>query len=121
MSPIAVRSSPGRGRGVFATRVFQEGDLIETCPVIVVPEGEIEDDTALDPYTFRWTATTVAIVLGLGGLYNHSYRPNAIYRRRVEAREMEFIAHRDIHAGEEIFVNYNGDPLDQAPLDFPVQ
>jgi SET domain-containing protein len=31
---------------------------------------------------------------------------------------MEVVAIRDIHAGEEITINYNGDPENQAPLWF---
>jgi hypothetical protein len=33
---ICVRFTPDRGRGVFATKSFEYGDLIEKCPVIVL-------------------------------------------------------------------------------------
>jgi hypothetical protein len=33
---VCVRFTPDRGRGVFATKTFEYGDLIEKCPVIVL-------------------------------------------------------------------------------------
>jgi len=61
----------------------------------------------------------VAIALGYGSLYNHSYTPNAHYRD-IGRRSKEFLAVRDIAAGEEITVNYNGDPQDRTAVDFEV-
>ncbi|HWL25392.1 MAG TPA: SET domain-containing protein-lysine N-methyltransferase, partial [Ureibacillus sp.] len=37
-----------------------------------------------------------------------------------ENHSIDFYAMRDIHEGEEILVNYNGDPEDQSPLWFEV-
>jgi uncharacterized protein len=59
----------------------------------------------------------VAVVLGYGSLYNHSYKPNAYYRDRRN-RVKEFIALRDIAAGEEITINYNGSPHDPSDVGF---
>ena len=57
--------------------------------------------------------------LGYGSLYNHSYRPNARYDDE-EGRIMVFTALRDIGRGEEITVNYNGEPGDETPVGFEV-
>ena len=56
MSLITVKDSPGKGRGVFAQRNFKEGEVIETCPVIVLPAEEIDalELTQLYSYYFAW-------------------------------------------------------------------
>jgi SET domain-containing protein len=56
---------------------------------------------------------------GYGSLYNHSYRPNARYVD-LAGRTKLFTAIRDIAAGEEITVNYNGEPGDETPVGFEV-
>ena len=52
---------------------------------------------------------TNCLALGFGSLYNHSYRPNARYDD-VGPQAKSFTALRDIAPGEEITVNYNGEP-----------
>ncbi len=57
------------------------------------------------------------ICLGFGSLYNHSYSPNATYKKLHEEKMIEFIAIKDIKKDEEITVNYNfGDPDDKSEL-----
>lgn len=58
--------------------------------------------------------------MGHGSLYNHSYRPNAKYVRKVSEGVIDFVAVRDIEVGEEITVNYNGYPGDNEPVWFDV-
>ena len=66
---------------------------------------------------FEWGRGTVA-PLGFGSLYNHSYEPNARYE---DCRaDQVFVAIRDIADGEEITVNYNGEPGDRSPVWFEV-
>ncbi len=107
---ICIRQSPGRGRGVFATQAIKTNTLIESCPVIVFENRGLPP--TLHEYTFRWNqaAGDVALVLGYGSLYNHSYEPNAFYEREFAKLTMHFVALRSIREGEEITVNYNGDP-----------
>jgi SET domain-containing protein len=121
---VAVRTVPGKGRGVFALKEFQAGDLIERSPVIVLSEveyGHIKK-TILEEYYYDWNKDDAsrAIVLGAGSLYNHSYQPNARYARRFEEREMDFIALRPIAEGEEVCVNYNGIIDDMSEVWFAV-
>lgn len=115
---IEVRQTRGKGRGVFARMPIAEGAVIERAPVIVCPTEEIVD-TVLGDYVFTWGRDSVAITLGYGSIYNHSYRPNAKYEDRGRQTKV-FIACRDIEAGEEITINYNGDPADPAPVGFEV-
>jgi hypothetical protein len=79
---IAVRATPGKGRGVFAMQAFHKGDLIERAPVIVLPDPEWEllEATRLKDYYLYWTKISVAVPLGLGMLYNYSEQPNAGFR-----------------------------------------
>jgi SET domain-containing protein len=119
---VEVRQVKGKGRGVFARRTIPEGEVIETCPVLVLPAEQVGDDPArhaLAAYTFEWGRGTVALALGYGSLYNHSYQPNAQYQD-IGGRTKRFVAMRDIAAGEEITVNYNGDPGNRSLVWFDV-
>jgi SET domain-containing protein len=71
----------------------------------------------LRDYYFMWGKITCAICLGFGSLYNHSYRPNATYKKLIKEQVIKFIAIEDIKRGKEITVNYNyGNPDDNSPL-----
>lgn len=51
-------------------------------------------------------------------MYNHSYNPSAQYIKDFKNNLIRFVAIKDIEEGEEIFVNYNGDPLNQEKVWF---
>ena len=77
---VEAKRVKGKGRGVFARRAIPKGEVFETCPVLVVPAAAIEDYSAgFGPFVFEWGEGKVALALGFGSLYNHSYRPNARY------------------------------------------
>ena len=122
---IVVGASPGKGRGVFASRRLQAGDIIEEAPVIVLPGAEIEhlERTVLQDYYFLWGADEkdAAILLGLCSLCNHSYQPNAVFLPCPETCTIRFVALRDIEAGEEVTTNYNGNPDNLKPVWFDAQ
>jgi len=105
-----------------AATPFAAGALIERVAVIPVSAAQAAhlDHTVLEHYVFDWEAGGVAVALGCGSLYNHSYAPNAVYRKLFAERAIEYVALADIAAGDEIVINYNGDPLDRAPLWFAV-
>ncbi len=48
--------NPQRGRGVFATRDFDVGDIIEVAPVVTFSDSEREhiDKTVFTNYWFSW-------------------------------------------------------------------
>lgn len=112
-APIFVAYSEVHGKGVFAGRDIEEGEVIEVCPIILFPKEELVHmrQTVLDDYYFDWgeKGEWFAICLGFGSLYNHSYTPNAEYGMDFEAQTIDFYCIKPIPAGEEIFVNYNGD------------
>jgi len=119
---IEVKRIPGKGRGVFAVQPIAEGTTFERVPVIVMPAEEIidaADHSVMADYVFDWGKGTVALALGYGSLYNHSYAPNARYDDEGQRAKI-FTALRDIAVGEEITVNYNGHEDDQSPVGFDV-
>lgn len=107
-------------RGVFATRDIKKGEMLHEAPVIPYPnEQHIHiEKTLLADYAFEYGANHTAMLLGYGMLFNHSYKPNAVYDIHFESHSFKFYAYRDIQAGEEILINYNGDVDDDAPLWF---
>lgn len=111
--------SEKKGRGVFASKKFKYGDLIESCPVLIIPKSEAKDLTKSEVwnYMFPWNsyATTMedrAIAMGYGMLYNHHHDPNAAYKFNVSRQlpSIEFYAQKDIEVGDEITIYY-GDIL----------
>ena len=117
---IYVKKIAGKGRGVFARRPIRKGEVIERVPVLLIPVQEIYTDkisTTLADYVFNWTNGQVAVALGYGSLYNHSYQPNAGYEAKGRQSQV-YSAIRDIEADEEITVNYNGSPESRAKLWF---
>jgi hypothetical protein len=116
---IEVKRIRGKGRGVFARRLIRRGELIEKVPVVVLPIEQVKDRSVVSDYCFTWGRDTVALALGYGSLYNHSYKPNARYDD-VGPLTKKFTALRDIQPGEEITVNYNGEPKSQAKVWFEV-
>lgn len=114
---------PKGGRGVFAAKKIRKDEVIEICPIILIPTNEVSDlrKTELQNYYFMWDDEPAhhraAICLGYGELYNHTYTPNATYKKIKENNTIEFIALEDIELNEEITVNYNqGNPNDKSTL-----
>lgn len=121
---IAASSVAGAGRGVFATAPIAAGECIEQCPVIALENPRDRArlrKTGLVNYYFLWgpKRNRAALCLGWGSIYNHSFTPNAQFKKCIDDRRMDFIALRDIAPGEEIFVNYNGDPTKTMPILMP--
>jgi uncharacterized protein len=121
MDGLRVGHSPGRGRGIFATRDFAQGELIERTPAIVLPgeQRPLVASTSLRNYYFNWNSSKVlAFALGYGSIYNHSRAPNAGFQARTEDNWLDFVALRPIGAGEEILINYGKSHEDQTPMWF---
>ena len=101
------------------------GTLIEESPLLVLSGEEWRgaDETVLHHYAFGWGPRNKGAVIGLGftSLYNHSYNPNARAENKEKRLVMRLFARRDIARGEEITINYNGEPADRAPVWFDVQ
>lgn len=116
------------GRGVFAVSDIASGTLIERVPVILIPTAQVFGDAdtqqhnaCVSWYVFSWEGMTkrsyVAMALGYGSIYNHSFTPNAKYVK-VAPDVLEFHSIGNITAGEEILINYNGDIEPDRPMHF---
>lgn len=96
--------------------------MIEICPAIVLSEKDLPaiHSTKLHDYYFLWgeDQQQCAIALGYGSLFNHSYQPNARYLLDYEHLTIDFYCIKKIEAGEEITVNYNGEPDEKTPVWF---
>jgi SET domain-containing protein len=95
------------GRGVFATRRFAKGDVVETCPTVQVPNSEVTG--RLRDYVFTSVeGGDVVLALGYGMLYNHSAEPNLEYEQE-DPSEITFFALRTVHPGDELTIDYGED------------
>jgi hypothetical protein len=107
-------------RGVFATCDISKGALIHEAPVIPYPNEEHEfiEKTVFADYVYEYGINHTALVLGYGSLFNHSYEPNATYDINFTNHTFDYYAYKDIKAGEEILINYNGEVDNKEPLWF---
>jgi len=118
---IIVKRTPKKGLGVFALKDFKEGEIIESAPVLTFDtKGRRNlEKTLLNHYIYPWRSTRgAALVLGYGSIYNHSYSPNADWKQNFKTTCMAYRAIKPIKKGEEILVNYNGEPDDKTPIDW---
>lgn len=116
MDEPAVEVGEGRlGRGVFASRPIEEGETVELCPTLEVPDADVGG--RLGDYVFRSGAdeNNVILMLGYGMLYNHSAEPNAEY---VEDEDgwIAFVATRPVEAGDELTIDYGAEWWDTRGL-----
>ncbi|AYV65738.1 MULTISPECIES: SET domain-containing protein [Niallia] len=121
---IEIKTSPlsdGEfNRGVFATCDIKKGTLFHEAPVVPYPNEQHKyiERTVLEDYVYEYGINHSAVVLGYGMLFNHSYEPNATYEINFDKHTFDYYAYKDIKAGEEILINYNGEVDDYEPLWF---
>jgi len=117
---LCIAESPGRGRGVFAARAFAIGDVLERAAALPFARELAAPlrGTTLDDYWFWWDDDHRAAVLGCGSLYNHACPANARFDVDRAARVVTFTAVRAIASGDEITINYHGEPDDPTPVWF---
>ena len=110
------------GRGVFTSENIEPGTVVEVAPVIVLSEKErkLLDQTLLHNYIFEWgnQKDHCCMALGYVPIYNHSYLSNCEYEMNFEQELISIKAVHFIKAGEELFINYNGDWNDNKPVWF---
>jgi len=101
------------GRGVFTREAIEKDTIIEISPVIVMSKEErkLLDQTLLHDYIFEWgeKSEQCSMALGYVAVYNHSYKSNCEYEMNFDEQFITVKTMRYIKAGEELFVNYNGD------------
>ncbi|MEZ4884250.1 MAG: SET domain-containing protein-lysine N-methyltransferase [Chitinophagales bacterium] len=119
---LYITESEGRGRGVFTLHPLQKGDIIELCPVLIIPPKDYKliDQTSLFDYYFISPKPHPqrCFVLGYGSIYNHSYTPNAEIVFDIDNQKIEIHCTRMIEKCSEIFIDYTGGLKDAPKLWF---
>ena len=118
-----------KGRGVFTKKNIAKDEIIDIAPIVLISNNDWQliEDTVLSNYSFEWDDPKYkgeyesAISLSISQFINHSYKPNAKYRYNYKNKVIEYSAIQDISKGEEITVNYNGEPYDKSPVWFKVE
>ncbi len=109
---IYIADTGGMGRGVFTSENIEKETIIETSPVIVMSreERKLLDQTKLHDYIFEWgpKKDQCCMAMGYVPIYNHSYKSNCEYEMDFDKECISIKSIRFIKAGEEIFINYNG-------------
>ena len=110
---IEIRTSPTRGRCVFARTAIPPGTVIEAAPVLVLPAADCSmlDGTIIHDYYFHWDGDPEgsgrgALGLGLVTLCNHASRPNAKVERNFARHTLDLIAIHPIEPGDEVTIDY---------------
>jgi SET domain-containing protein len=110
---IYISPTKEMGRGVFTTQTIEKDTIIEISPVIVMSreERKLLDQTILHDYIFEWGEKNDQCCMALGYIaaYNHSYKSNCEYEMNFKEQVISVKTVRYIKAGEELFINYNGD------------
>ena len=119
---LFIAKTENRGLGVFTSEHITSGTVIETSPVIIMSKEErkLLDQTLLHDYIFEWgiNKDKCCVAWGYISVYNHSYRSNCEYKMDFENHLISIVTVRDVKAGEELFINYNGDWNDTKPVWF---
>lgn len=119
---LFISPTDAMGRGVFTTENIEAGTVVEIAPVIIMSGEErvLLDKTRLHNYIFEWGPQNEQCCMALGyvPVYNHSYQSNCEYEMDFEEELISIKTVRLIKAGEELFINYNGDWNDARPLWF---
>ncbi|HUR10360.1 MAG TPA: SET domain-containing protein-lysine N-methyltransferase, partial [Flavitalea sp.] len=109
---IYVANTKEMGRGIYTSKPIMANTEIERSPVIVLSKKEREEveKTLLYYYIFEWGPKSLQCCIGLGfiSVYNHSYKSNCEYEMHFDEQTISINTIRAIKAGEELFLNYNG-------------
>lgn len=108
---LGVAIAGKKGRGVFATKAFRSGEVIELAPYVEVPKSDSShiEQTVLNHYWYEVDESTFAIGLGFTSLYNHSEKPNAEFDFDKKSKRIMIRATRPIAPGKEITIHYGCD------------
>ena len=122
LSCLFMAESPAKGRGMFTNEVILADTIIEIAPVIVMSAVDriLLDKTLLHDYIFEWGTGKMQCCMALGfvPIYNHSYNSNCEYFMDYSTSTIMLKTVKNIEAGEEVFINYNGDFNDKTALWF---
>lgn len=122
---LYINETGEKGRGVFTKQSIVANTIIEISPVIVMSadERKLLDQTLLHDYIFEWGPDNKQCCMALGyiSIYNHAYQSNCEYEMDFENHLIKIKTVRTIEAGEELFINYNGDWNNSKKIWFEVK
>lgn len=99
-------------RGVYAPKAISAGEIVEVCPVVLVPGPFSALPLEIRRITFPWClligeGNAHAIAYGYGGIYNHANPANLRFSALPDIGCLQFTAARAISEGEELTINFN--------------
>ncbi len=122
---IIVAKTKNKGRGILANKNIAANTVLEIAPVIVTPKVDrrLLDQTLLHDYIFEWgdNKKQCCMALGYVALYNHAYQSNCEYEMNFNKELITITTVKDVKAGEELCINYNGDWNSNKKLWFDVK
>lgn len=95
------------GKGIFATRMFREGEVLFTVTGPFV-SCDVDDDMdeKVRANTIRYDSERYVSPVGnIGDFLNHSCEPNAMIEKR--RGKLVVVAHHFISKGEEVRIDYS--------------
>lgn len=121
---LYLADSKGKGLGVFTKKAIPAKKIVERSSVLVFPpkERKLLEQTGLHNYIFEWAEDNKSCCVALGylSMYNHSYHSNCEYEMDFDKKTMLIKTVKDIKAGEELTINYNGEVDNETELWFDV-
>jgi SET domain-containing protein len=121
---LHIKKSGKKGRGVFTKENIKAKIVVEVSPVIVMSAKDraIIDKTKLHDYIFAWgkSESQCCLALGMVSFYNHSYSSNCEYCMDFEKATIQVKTVKEIKAGEELTINYNGNWNNKKEIWFEV-
>lgn len=121
---LYISETNNKGRGVFTRKDLPANVIIENAPVIVMSndDRQLLDKTLLHDYIFEWgdDSEKCCMALGYVPMYNHAVPSNCEYEMDYENHTIAIKTVRPVKAGDELFINYNGDWDNDTPLWFTV-
>lgn len=112
MADFEVRKTKSKGWGIFALRNFDVNELVESSPVVIMTGEEmiLLNQTKLHDYIFHWEDGMCCMALGNVPIFNHAAPSNCEYFQDYDNGIIEIKTVKKILAGEELTINYMGDP-----------
>lgn len=126
LASLYISTTDNKGKGVFTSAAIAADTIIEVSPVIVmsIEERKLLDQTRLHDYIFEWNPgdeKMCCMAQGYVAVYNHSYTSNCEYFMDYDEQTISIKTVREIDAGEELTINYNGDWNDEKKIWFEVR
>ena len=119
---LFIAGTENMGRGVFTSQNIEAGTIVEVAPVIIMSleERKLLGQTYLHDYIFEWGGDKQKCCMALGyvPIYNHSFKSNCEYEMDLENESISIKSVHLIKAGEELYINYNGNWNDSKPVWF---